>query len=58
MMPILFITLGGPIVSSNWSETSKETLIKYILDGRNSHNLYCLRFTFCEILNFINVVCI
>lgn len=48
--------LGGPIVNFTWNRENKERLLNYILCGEYSHNLYALRFAFCEVLNFINVV--
>ncbi|KAF5284400.1 hypothetical protein FQA39_LY17075 [Lamprigera yunnana] len=53
---LLVKDLGSPLISSSWNRESKERLISYILAGRYSHNMYCFRFTLCEILNFINVV--
>ncbi|XP_017782370.1 PREDICTED: innexin inx2-like [Nicrophorus vespilloides] len=48
--------LGGPLVSQNWNGENKERLISYILCGKYSHNCYTLRFAFCEVLNFVNVL--
>nr|XP_022900886.1 innexin inx2-like [Onthophagus taurus] len=49
--------LGGPLIPNCWNKETKERLISYMLSGNYSHNLYALRFAFCELLNFINVVC-
>ncbi|KAK5641194.1 hypothetical protein RI129_009741 [Pyrocoelia pectoralis] len=47
---------GSPLISSSWNTECKEKLISYVLAGKYSHNLYCFRFTVCEILNFVNVI--
>lgn len=49
--------VGGPIVNSSWNVDNKERLINYFTNGQYCHNLYAVRFAFCEILNFFNVVC-
>ncbi|GJQ72035.1 hypothetical protein Trydic_g3137 [Trypoxylus dichotomus] len=49
--------LGGPLIPSSWNKENKERLISYMLSGNYSHNVYALRFAFCELLNFVNVIC-
>ncbi|KAF5280034.1 hypothetical protein FQR65_LT03289 [Abscondita terminalis] len=53
---LLVKDLGSPLISSSWNKDCKERLIRYILAGKYSHNLYCFRFTVCELLNLINVI--
>ncbi|KAB0793846.1 hypothetical protein PPYR_13466 [Photinus pyralis] len=53
---LLVKDLGSPLVSASWTGESKDKLVGYVLAGKYSHNLYCLRFTACEILNFVNVI--
>lgn len=45
------------MVSGTWEKDLKETLIKYLITGGYTHNIYTVRYYFCEILNFVNVVC-
>lgn len=60
MISLLFtyflFNLGGPLIPASWNKDVKDRLMSYMLNGHYSHNLYALRFTFCELLNFINVV--
>ncbi|XP_018574110.1 innexin inx2-like [Anoplophora glabripennis] len=48
--------LTGPVVTPDWNSAKKETLVKYVLNGKQVHNIYTVRYSFCEFLNFINVV--
>ncbi|KAJ0177401.1 hypothetical protein K1T71_007410 [Dendrolimus kikuchii] len=49
--------LSGPMVTKDWSEFRRSELVSY-LSYRNvyTHNVYALRFIFCELLNLVNVV--
>ncbi|XP_018334819.1 innexin inx2-like [Agrilus planipennis] len=49
-------TYGGPLLTSKWDQEVKDRLINYIVHGKDSHNLYAIRFLICELLNLINVV--
>ncbi|XP_018334617.1 innexin inx2-like [Agrilus planipennis] len=48
--------LGGPLLTSNWDQEAKDRLINYIVHGKDCHNVYAIRFLFCELFNLINVV--
>lgn len=50
------LQIGGPLISNSWNADNKERLILYMISGRYSHNAYALRYAFCELLNFLNVV--
>lgn len=49
--------LASPIVSKDWSEFRRMELISYLsYTNIHTHNMYALRYFFCEILNLVNVV--
>nr|XP_023026317.1 innexin inx2-like [Leptinotarsa decemlineata] len=54
-LKLLIGDLGGPL-SANWNSASRDTLIKYLLSEKYSHNIYTIRYCLCEVLNFINVI--
>jgi len=47
-----------PRIVVNKSERAERIgiIVKYFRDNRGSHGLYFLRFIFCEVLNFVNVI--
>lgn len=53
---LLVKDLGGPLIAATWTNTTKEKLVAYMVCGRYSHGMYCLRYTLCELLNFLNAV--
>lgn len=48
--------LENPMVKATWEKDVKDTLIKYLICGGYAHNIYLVRYYFCELLNFVNVV--
>ncbi|XP_011548257.2 innexin inx2 [Plutella xylostella] len=49
--------LSSPMVTKDWSEFRRGELVSYLNNANyNAHNLYALRYAFCEILNLVNVV--
>ncbi|CAG4937181.1 unnamed protein product [Parnassius apollo] len=52
--------LNCPIVTNHWTEQRRDQLLAYFNDlnnnGANTHNMYALRFAFCELLNLLNVI--
>lgn len=49
--------LGGPVVTKDWSEFRRAELVSYLsYTNVYTHNMYALRYIFCEILNLVNVV--
>ncbi|XP_045476578.1 innexin inx2-like [Harmonia axyridis] len=53
---LLVDDLRGPLVTPTWNLEAKNKLVRYLLNGRNSHTLYACRFTICEIINLANVI--
>ncbi|KAJ8965141.1 hypothetical protein NQ314_004366 [Rhamnusium bicolor] len=53
---LLVKDLMGPVTTPDWNSATKDKLVKYFLNGRYSHNMYAVRYCFCEILNFVNVI--
>lgn len=53
----LFYTFkGGPLISTTWTAATRDKLVAYMVCGKYSHNMYCLRHTMCEVLNCLNAV--
>ncbi|XP_026729120.1 innexin inx2-like [Trichoplusia ni] len=49
--------LSSPVVTKDWSEFRRGELISYLsYTNIHTHNMYALRYAFCEILNLVNVV--
>ncbi|XP_075973856.1 innexin inx2-like [Anticarsia gemmatalis] len=49
--------LGSPVVTKDWSEFRRGELVSYLSTTNiHTHNMYALRYAFCEILNLLNVV--
>ncbi|XP_026499008.1 innexin inx2-like [Vanessa tameamea] len=49
--------LASPIVTKDWTEYRRGELISYLsYTNLYTHNMYALRYAFCEILNLLNVV--
>ncbi|XP_073945600.1 innexin inx2-like [Choristoneura fumiferana] len=49
--------LTSPMVTKDWPEYRRGELVCYLThSSMYSHNMYALRYAFCEILNLINVV--
>ncbi|KAM3959195.1 innexin 4 [Aphomia sociella] len=49
--------LGSPMVSKDWSEFRRGELISYLTyTNIYTHNMYALRYAFCEMLNLVNVI--
>ncbi|XP_045771795.1 innexin inx2-like [Maniola jurtina] len=49
--------LAGPLVSKIWAEHKRAELVSYLTyTNLYTHNMYALRYAFCEILNLVNVV--
>ncbi|KAJ8983929.1 hypothetical protein NQ317_008631 [Molorchus minor] len=55
-LKLLLTGLPGPIQSPNWNTVTRDRLIHYLLKGRCAHNIYVVRYSICEILNFLNVI--
>ncbi|GLV34624.1 Innexin 2 [Carabus blaptoides fortunei] len=55
-LEMLVKDFGSPIVQSSWTTDYKDYLIKYLLNNSYVHNIYVIRYTVCEVLNFVNVV--
>ncbi|XP_046988386.1 innexin inx2-like [Schistocerca americana] len=54
---MLAVDLGSPVLGNEWNPERKNTIVEYLADTKlRPFTVYVLRFTFCEILNFINVV--
>ncbi|XP_063380965.1 innexin inx2-like isoform X1 [Cydia fagiglandana] len=49
--------LASPMVTKDWHEYRRGELVSYLSHtNMYSHNMYALRYAFCEILNLLNVV--
>ncbi|KAG6448968.1 hypothetical protein O3G_MSEX005805 [Manduca sexta] len=49
--------LGSPVVSKDWSDFRRGELVSYLhYTNLYTHNMYALRYAFCELLNLVNVV--
>ncbi|XP_039753949.1 innexin inx2-like [Pararge aegeria] len=49
--------LDSPMVPKDWSECKRAELVSYLTyTNLYTHNMYALRYAFCEILNLVNVV--
>ncbi|KAJ8923328.1 hypothetical protein NQ315_001886 [Exocentrus adspersus] len=47
----------APTFFQNWKDGTKSRLVTYLLQGQNNmHNIYTMRYSCCEVLNFINVI--
>lgn len=45
------------MVSKDWSEFRRKELVSYFnYTNMYTHNMYALRYAFCELLNLVNVV--
>ncbi|XP_038211702.1 innexin inx2-like [Zerene cesonia] len=56
-LKVLASDLASPMVTKDWSEYRRGELISYLsYTNIYTHNMYALRYTFCEILNLANVV--
>nr|CAI5834937.1 unnamed protein product [Callosobruchus analis] len=53
---LLVEDLSGPLISSNWNNTTRDKLVRCLLTGSYFDKIYAVRFCFCEILNFVHVV--
>ena len=53
-----FITLDlhVPMVDEDQKEDRKKVLVEYFVEDRGVHDMYALKFFFCEFLNLINVI--
>ncbi|CAK1547439.1 unnamed protein product [Leptosia nina] len=49
--------LASPLTPKDWSESRRGELVAYLTHTNvYTHNMYALRYMFCEILNLVNVV--
>lgn len=49
--------LASPMMTKDWSEYRRGELVGYLTYTHvYTHNMYALRYAFCEILNLVNVV--
>lgn len=48
--------LNTPILRKEFKAERKKAIIEYFKKNLGRHNFYALRFFFCELLNFINVI--
>lgn len=49
--------LSSPIITKDWTEFRRRELVSYLsYPNIHTHNMYALRYAFCEILNLLNVV--
>jgi len=57
-LSMLVLGMNEPRMVVNKSERSERIgiIVKYFRDNRGTHGLYFLRFIFCEVLNFVNVI--
>lgn len=55
-LKLLVGNLNGPLVAPTWNSTVKNQVVNYILTGKRYHKIYAWRYSFCEILNLVNVV--
>lgn len=44
------------MVPAEWTESTKQRLVDYIINYKYLHTLYAFRYALCEVLNFFNVV--
>ncbi|RVE45387.1 hypothetical protein evm_009959 [Chilo suppressalis] len=56
-LKVLASDLRSPLVTKDWSEFRKGELVSYLSHTNiYTHNMYALRYAFCELLNLLNVV--
>ena len=55
-MKVLTLELQTPFVDPDVKSTGIKRIICFLNDHKRANNIYALRFFFCEMLNFINVV--
>ncbi|KAK9883602.1 hypothetical protein WA026_001777 [Henosepilachna vigintioctopunctata] len=55
-MELLVQDLCGPLVPAEWNKETRQRLLKYLMNDNNGHRLYALHYSFCEILNLLNVI--
>ncbi|XP_023938914.1 innexin inx2 [Bicyclus anynana] len=49
--------LANPLISKDWSDGKRSELVTYLTyTNLYTHNMYALRYAFCELLNLVNVV--
>ena len=52
---LLLQDLNVPIVDADAKRERIKLLVEYFTTNKHNHNVYALKFFFCEILNFVNV---
>ncbi|XP_013780370.1 innexin inx2-like [Limulus polyphemus] len=52
----LCLELTKPVLKREEKETQRDMLVNYFLDTNNNNGSYALRYFFCEIMNFINIL--
>ncbi|KAL3274540.1 hypothetical protein HHI36_015922 [Cryptolaemus montrouzieri] len=55
-MELLVQDLSGPLVPPKWNQETRERLLKYLMNDNNGHMLYALHYSFCEVMNLVNVI--
>jgi len=55
-LKMLVLDLNSPIIDEDVKNERKQLLIDYFTSNLHGHNFYAIKFFFCELLNFINVV--
>ena len=53
---MLVMELNRPIVEEGAKNDRKKLLVEYLMSNMHNHTMYALKFFFCEVLNFVNVV--
>ena len=53
---MLVMELNCPIVEDGAKSDRKKLLVEYLTCNMHNHTMYALKFFFCEVLNFVNVV--
>ncbi|KAF0299720.1 Innexin inx2 [Amphibalanus amphitrite] len=54
---MLVMEMNCPIIDEDAKRDRKKLLVDYFQMNLHNHNFYAIRFFFCEVLNFVNVIC-